>query len=91
MPFELDVDTGFWMQSDPMRHSITLLSLIFAWTALSGFQSTGIPLFAQAAFSSFRLAECTDFFHFRPLFLPEPLWFAGKPLFLPRPVDLAGL
>ena len=44
-----------------MRHSITLLSLIFAWTALSGFQSTGIPIFAQAAFSGFRLAGCTDF------------------------------
>ena len=24
MPSELDVDTGFWMQGDPMRHSITL-------------------------------------------------------------------
>ena len=62
MPSDLDVDTGFWMQSDSMRHSITLLSLIFAWTALSGFQSTGIPIFAQAAFSGFRLAGCTDFF-----------------------------
>ena len=62
MPSELDVDTGFWMQSDPMRHSITLLSLIFAWAALSGFQSTGIPIFAQAAFSGFRLAGCTVFF-----------------------------
>ena len=50
------------MQGDPMRHSITLLSLIFAWTALSGFQSTGIPFFAQAAFSGFRLAGCTYFF-----------------------------
>ena len=24
MPSGLDVDTGFWMQGDPMRHSITL-------------------------------------------------------------------
>ena len=23
-------------------------------------------------------------FHFYPLFLPEPFWFAGKPLFFPR-------
>ena len=30
-------------------HSRTLKSLIFAWTAPSGFQSTGIPIFAQAA------------------------------------------
>ena len=62
MPSGLDVDTGFRTQGDPMRHSITLLSLIFAWTALSGFQSTGIPIFAQAAFSGFRLVGCTDFF-----------------------------
>ena len=56
------VDAEFRMRSDPMRHSVTLLSLTFAWTALSGFQSTGIPIFAQAAFSGFRLAGCTDFF-----------------------------
>ncbi|WP_032704972.1 hypothetical protein, partial [Pseudomonas syringae] len=39
---------------------ILFKSLSFAWTALSGFQSTGIPIFAQAAFSGFRLAGCTD-------------------------------
>ena len=64
MPAELDVDTGFWMQRDPMRHNIMLLSLTFAWTALSGFQSTGIPIFAQAALSGFRLAGCTDFYSY---------------------------
>ena len=31
-------------------------SLTFAWTALSGFQSTGKPFFAQAALSGFQLA-----------------------------------
>ena len=71
-------------------HSRTLWSLTFAWTALSGFQSTGIPFFAQAAFSGFRLAGCIDF-SFHPFILPEPFWFAGKPLFLPRYVNLAGL
>ena len=43
-------------------HSRMLWSLTFAWTALSGFQSTGIPFFAQAAFSGFWLAECIVFF-----------------------------
>ena len=85
------VDAEFRVRSDPMRHSVTLLSLTFAWTALSGFQSTGIPIFAQAALSGFRLVGCTDFYSFHPLFLPEPFWFAGKPLFLPRYVNLAGL
>ena len=37
-------------------------SLTFAWTALSGFQSTGKPFFAQVALSGFQLAGCTDFF-----------------------------
>ena len=54
-------------------------ALIFAWTALSGFQSTGISIFAQAALSGFRLAGCTDFFHFHSFILPEPFWFDGKP------------
>ena len=36
-------------------------SLTFAWTSLSGFQSTGLPLFSQAALSSFQLAGCTNF------------------------------
>ena len=74
----LIVDTEVWLRDDPMIHSVMLQSLIFAWTALSGFQSIGIPFFAQAAFSGFRLAGCTNF-HFHPLFLPEPFWFAGKP------------
>ena len=64
-----------------MRHSITLLSLIFAWTALSGFQSTGIPIFAQAALSGFRLAGCTDFFIFIPTFCPNPFGSPGSPNF----------
>ena len=37
-------------------------SLTFSWTALSGFQSTGKPFFAQVALSGFQLAGCTDFF-----------------------------
>ena len=37
-------------------------SLTFAWTALSGFQSTGKPFFSQASLSGFQLAGCTDFF-----------------------------
>ena len=36
-------------------------SITFAWIALSGFRSTGKPLFAQAVLSGFRLAGCTDF------------------------------
>ena len=73
------VYTEVWLQSDPMRHSVTLGSLIFAWTSLSGFQSTEIPFFAQAAFSGFRLTGCTNFFFISSLILPEPFWFAGKP------------
>ena len=72
-------------------HSRTLWSLTFAWTALSGFQSTGIPIFAQAAFSGFRLAGCTDFFHFIPYFCPNPFGSPGSPNFFPRYVNLAGL
>ena len=41
---------------------IRLKSLTFAWTALSGFQSTGIPFFSQAALLGFHLAGCTIFF-----------------------------
>ena len=37
-------------------------SLTFAWTALSVFQSTGKPFFAQVALSGFQLAGCTNFF-----------------------------
>ena len=78
----LIVDTEVWMQGDPMRHSIMLWSLIFSWTALSGFQSTGIPFFAQAAFSGFRLAGCTDFFsRFIPYFCPNPFGSPGSPYF----------
>ena len=43
-------------------------SLTFAWIALSGFQSTGKSLFAQAALSGFRLAGCTDFFYLSLIF-----------------------
>ena len=56
-------------------------SLTFSWTALSGFQSTGIPIFAQAAFSGFRLAGCADFFHFIPSFCPNPFGSPGSPNF----------
>ena len=52
-------------------------SLTFAWIALSGFRSTGKPLFAQAALSGFRLAGCTDFFVFIPNFcLNRPFGFS---------------
>ena len=57
----LIVDTEVWSQNDPMRHSDMLQSLTFSWISLSGFQSTGIPFFAQVAFSGFRLAGCTVF------------------------------
>ena len=36
-------------------------SLTFAWTALSGFQSTGKPFFAQVALSGFQLVGYTFF------------------------------
>ena len=36
-------------------------SLTFAWTALSGFPSTGKPFFSQVTLSGFQLARCTDF------------------------------
>ena len=41
-------------------------SLTFAWTALSGFQSTGKPFFAQVALLGFQLAGCTAFFFIYP-------------------------
>ena len=49
------------MQGDPTRHSDTLFIPNFAWTALSGSKSTGIPFLAQAAFLGFRLARGTEF------------------------------
>ena len=65
-------------------------SLNFSWTALSGFQSTRKPLFAQVALSGFQLVGCTDFFCFIPNFCPNLLvrWDA---LVLTRCVNLAGL
>ena len=47
-----------------IRRDITIRfnSLTFSWTALSGFRSTGKPLFAQVALSGFQLAGCTYFF-----------------------------
>ena len=36
-------------------------SLTFAWTALSGFRSTGKPFFARVSLSGFQLVGCTDF------------------------------
>ena len=44
-----------------MPDAVVRFNPSFPWTALSGFQSTGIPFFAQAAFSGFRLAGCTIF------------------------------
>jgi len=37
------------------------MSLIFAWTALSGFQSTETLIFASVAFSGLRLIELLFF------------------------------
>ena len=54
-------------------------SLTFAWTVLSGFQSTGKPFFAQVSLSGFQLAGCTDFF--LSLTFSRTFWFAGMPLF----------
>ena len=65
-------------------------SLTFAWTALSGFQSTGKPFFAQVALSGFQLAGCTIFFCFIPNFFPN-LLFRRDALVFPRHVNLAGL
>jgi hypothetical protein len=66
-----------------MLDAVVRFNPSFAWTALSGFQSTGIPFFAQVAFSGFRLAGCT-IFHFIPNFCPNLsfcFWFAGMPIF----------
>ena len=68
---------------------IRFYSLTFAWTALSGFRSTGKPLFAQVALSCFQLAGCTDFC-FILNFCPN-LLVRRDALFLPRCVNLAGL
>ena len=65
-------------------------SLTFAWTALSGFQSTGKPFFAQVALSSFHLAECIDFFVLSLIFARTFL-VRRDSLVLPRYVNLAGL
>ena len=43
-------------------------SLIFAWTAFSGFQSIGKPFFAQVALSGFQLVGCTIFFYLSLIF-----------------------
>ena len=56
-------------------------SLTFAWTALSGFQSTGIPFFAQVTLSGFQLAGCTFFFVFIPNFCPNLFGSLGCPFF----------
>ena len=53
-----------------MLDAVVRFNPSFAWTALSGFQSTGIPFFAQVAFSGFRLAGCT-FFIYIPNFCPN--------------------
>ena len=65
-------------------------SLTFAWTALSGFQSTGKPFFAQVALSGFQLAGCTDSF-ILSLIVSRTFLVRRDALFLPRYVNLAGL
>ena len=47
----------------------------FAWTALSGFQSTGIPFFAQAALVGFSTCRVYIFFLFIPNFCPNLFHF----------------
>jgi hypothetical protein len=63
-----------------MLDAVVRFNPSFAWTALSGFQSTGIPFFAQAALSGFRLAGCTVFL-FIPNFCPNLShhFFFGSP------------
>ena len=57
-------------------------SITFAWTSLSGFQSTGEPFFAQVTLSGFQLAGCTDiFFYFIPNFCPNLLVRRDAPFF----------
>ena len=56
-------------------------SLTFAWTALSGFQSIGIPIFSQVALSGFQLVGCTYFFCFIPNFCPNLFGSSGCPCF----------
>ena len=63
-----------------MLDAIVRFNPSFAWTALSGFQSTGIPFFAQVAFTGFRLAERT-FFHFIPNFCPNLFFVLARRLF----------
>ena len=65
-------------------------SLTFSWTSLSGFQSTGIPLFAQVALSSFHLFGCTDFFILSLIF-SRTFVVRWDALVLPRCVNLASL
>ena len=65
-------------------------SLNFSWTALSGFQSTGKPFFAQVALSGFQLAGCTNFFVLSLIFALTFL-VRRDALVLPRYVNLAGL
>ena len=66
-------------------------SLTFAWTALSGFQSTGKPFFAQLALSGFQLAGCTNFFFILSLIFSRPFVVRRDALVFPRRVNLAGL
>ena len=67
-----------WNDDITLMNSDCSHSLIpsFAWTALLGFQSTGIPFFAWAALSGFRLTGCT--FFFIPNFCPNPFFFFGS-------------
>ena len=56
-------------------------SLTFAWTAFSGFRSTGKPFFSQVALSSFQLAGCTDFFYILSLIFARNFDPTGCPCF----------
>ena len=70
----LIVDTEVWLQDDPMRHSITLLSLIFAWTALSG-------LYLQVShhFAAWSKVDQVDWRH-PSLIVDTEVWLQHDPM-----------
>ena len=78
MPSEPDVDTGFWMQGDSMRHSITLIPN-FCLDRPFGFSVHRDTHFFPSRLFRFSTCRVYRFFSFHPLFFPEPFWFAGKP------------
>ena len=62
MPFELDIDTGFWMQSDLMRHSITLYHYFLPGPPFRVFSPPGYPFLPTLPFQVFDLPGVQIFF-----------------------------